>query len=128
MMNEQFGGAERAGLPSPCPAGFAGNAGCVVLAIAAGDCTVSPRERDMLVQIMRGYGASDAEVRQVREFDPKTAQVDTMLQQAPPSILRGLLYDGIRVARVDGFDDRERETAKKTAQKLGLDSAIVDGI
>lgn len=128
MMNEQFGGAERAGLPSPFPAGFAGNVGRVVLAVAAGDGNVSQRERDALIQIMRGYGASDAEVRQVRDFDPKKEPADAMLQHAPRTILRAVLYDAIRVARVDGFADREREMARSTARKLGLDAGIVAGI
>lgn len=103
-------------------------AGKVILKIVGGDGAVSQREQRAMLGSARTFGAPDHVLEQFVKFDHVPVSLDELVDDEVRSIGRTLLYDAIRIARVDGFDPRERSNARKAAITLGLDPSIVQVI
>lgn len=128
QLTERFGSPERFGVKLPLPPGLMTEAAKVVLTIVAADGRVSDRERSVFLGMMRSYGVSDEEIRAIGAFQPSAQMIEALVQQGAPPFLRSLVYDAIRVARVDGFHQKEREATERIVQKLGLERGLVGGI
>lgn len=124
-LSEMFGSPERYGIRLPVPAGIMAEAGKVVLGIAGADGRVSDKEREAFVNILRSYGAPEEDIRAIQTFTPTSQGLETLVSQGPPPFLRCLVYDAIRVAKVDGFHAKERETTERVVKKLGLEHGLV---
>lgn len=128
QLRVHFGEPTRFGVPLPLPPGLMSNAGKIVLAIAAGDGRITARERETFLSIVRSYGTPEPEVEALRTFQPDPEALGSLASSGAPAFLRCLVYDAIRVARVDGFDDKERAIAEQTVAKLGLEAGLVRAI
>lgn len=128
QLTESFGSPDRFGVRVPLPPGTMAQAGQIVLGIVGADGSVSMREREAFVEILRSYGTPEAEIEQLRGFNPVPGMIDHVASSERPSFLRALIYDAIRVARVDGFDDKERATCIRVATRLGLETGLVRAI
>lgn len=128
QLAEQFGDPARFGVPTPVPPGIMREAGKLVLAIAGADGALSSRERETFLAILQGYGVAADEIADLRSFTPTSDVIERVVGGQKPSFLRCLIYDAVRTARADGFAEKERMSAVRISQKLGLETGLVTAI
>lgn len=128
QLTEVFGPPDRFGVRLPLPPGMMAQAGQIVLGIVGADGEVSAREREAFLGILRSYGTPEKEIEHLRTFTPVPGMIDHVASSERPPFLRALVYDSIRVARVDGFAEKERATTIRVATRLGLETGLVRAI
>ncbi len=102
--------------------------GKAVLVIAAADGVLSKTERDYFLEMSRGFGAPEPVLEEYRKFDPKSAKLDELLDPEYRHLARHFVYDAIKVARADGYHEKEAEAVRKAAKILGIDDWTVSSI
>jgi uncharacterized membrane protein YebE (DUF533 family) len=124
-LTQEYGPTAAFGLTGPLPDA---QIGVAILAVAGADGQVSDTELTFLLGRAKQFGVSDEGLRQIASFDYRSVDLASVVAQVPPSVRKLLLYDAILVARADGFSEPERAAARRWAQALGLDEAIVGRI
>ena len=99
--------------------------------LLAADGTIHPAELNSYLETCKRYGASDAMLRDLQEFDTHDVTLDTCFADIDPMLIpaRALLYDVIRIAKADGDYARgERTAVTIAANLLGVDEDWVEKI
>lgn len=128
QIRERFGDPALFGLNAPPSADFLVQAGKLVLAIAGADGQVSPQERQATIESAKFWGATNKQAEEIGSFNPSKVKIESLVTDATRKLAAMLLYDGIRIARIDGFHEKERIATQKAAKALGLDAGIVPAI
>lgn len=127
-LEREWGDLTAFGFPVPPPPGTHALMGKATLALAAADGTVTPTEKRFLLGRARMFGASDDELAELVNFDPRAVRLEDLVRQIPVAARRQVLYDAILVARSDGFGEKERQSAFRMAEKLSLEREYVNAI
>lgn len=129
VLEETYGALENYGIePGPVPPELFGKMGRAVLTIAGADGELSPREMGFLLGFARAAGAPPQALEAFRTFAYRHAHIEDFLDAQTRPLAKVILYQAIRVARADGFAEKERAMAVRGAKKLGLDASIVPQI
>lgn len=129
VLEETYGDLENYGIaPGPVPSELFGKMGRAVLTIAGADGELSPREMGFVLGFARAAGAPPQALEAFRTFNYRSAKVEDFLDAQTRPLAKAILYQAIRVARADGFAERERSMAIRGAKALGLDPTIVQQI
>lgn len=129
VLEETYGDLENYGIaPGPVPGELFGKMGRAVLTIAGADGELSPREMGFVLGFARAAGAPPQAIEAFRTFNYRKANIEDFLDAQTKPLAKVILYQAIRVARADGFAQKERDTAIRGAKKLGLDPTIVQQI
>ena len=102
--------------------------GKAVLCVAGADGELSQVEWNYFLGLARSTGASDAMVQEFKDFDYQSADVKKFLDKETKPLARIILYDALRVARADGVQGLERDSAIKMAKAMGVDPAVIPAI
>jgi hypothetical protein len=98
-----------------------------VLCVAGADGQITDREWAYYFGMARNYAPHHV-VDRIKGFDFKTARFEEVFNADLRPMAKLLLFESIRVARADGFAERERAAAVKAAKMLGLDPQLVNSI
>lgn len=128
LISEYFGDPAAYGMRFPLPRTFFVEASKLVLAIVGADGKVSSAERAAWEASARFWGIREEELEESGELDLKDAPIDRLCTPQLRAAAGLLLYDAVRIARVDGFHDRERQLTAKAARALGLEASIVPAV
>jgi uncharacterized tellurite resistance protein B-like protein len=99
--------------------------------VLAADGKLHPAELNGYLETCRRYGASDAMLRELQEFDPRSMTVEQCFAGIDPDSIpaRALLYDVVRIAKADADYARgERAAVRHAADLLDLDDEWLDKI
>jgi uncharacterized tellurite resistance protein B-like protein len=118
--------------------GVSGMPGPLFMAVARGlkvvlaaDGRVHPAELNAYLETCRRYGASDAMLRDLQEFEPGTMTIEQCFAGIDPDSIpaRALLYDVVRIAKADAdYAGGERAAAQHAAELLGIDDEWLEKI
>lgn len=121
-------GRERSGSAGPIPKELGVKIGKAILVIAGADGDLSEPELGWFLGMAYAMGAPNEVIEEYAKFDYHSASLTEFLGASTKPFARLILHDAIRVARQDGFGDRERMAAVRAAGLLGLDTSIVTAI
>ena len=129
VLEQSYGAPEAYGVPpGPIPEEIFIKIGKAILTIAAADGELSPIERAFAVGLAKSLGATQQAVDVQRTFDPRGHKLEEYFDASTKPMAKVILYDAVRIARADGFKERERQLAMRGARMLGLDASIVPQI
>jgi hypothetical protein len=117
-------GQDMGGMPSD----LGWKCGCSILAIAAGDGDLSETEMSYFFGVAASMGVPPDGLEAFAKFDAVGARLEDFLDASLRPIARIVLLDAVRVARADGFAQKERALAKRGAKRLGIEESWVDAI
>jgi uncharacterized membrane protein YebE (DUF533 family) len=121
----EYGPKQRYGIERPLSDEFHIQIGRAILAVAGADGELSDEEMTFYLGRARELGMSADGLETMLSFDYRSVDLGTAAALVPATLRKVLLYEAILVARVDGFAERERETARRWAAALGLDQSMV---
>jgi tellurite resistance protein len=127
QLREVHGDLARYGAQPPTPETKA-QAAKAILAFAGADGRVSSAERTAWLACLRGFSVPPENVAQLEGFDPAGARIETLLTGEVRKLAPIVLYEGVRVARVDGFHAKEREAVQRAAKSVGIDPSVVPAV
>jgi tellurite resistance protein len=128
QMRERFGDPNAFGITFPASPALFADAGKLVAAIAGADGSLSRTEREALEASARVWGAPPEAAKMIGGFNLQVETVESLASKVPRGLAGTLLYDGIRIASVDGFHDKERQASIRAAKAIGFEATIVPGI
>jgi uncharacterized tellurite resistance protein B-like protein len=100
--------------------------GRAILVVAAADAPLSEEERTHFLGMAAAYGGlTEAELRALADFDPRTSPLEALLTPEYRDWSRAFLYEAIKTASVGGYTDAERRAVRRAAKLLGVDAAVV---
>lgn len=120
--------AKEMGMGGPVPKQLGAKIGKAILTIAGSDGHLSEREMGWFLGMARALGAPDDVIEDYQKFDYHSARLSDWFDEETRPFGRLILHDAIRVARSDGFGERERAAAVRAAGLLGLDTSLVQAI
>lgn len=128
-LKELHGGVTHDGrAPDQLPMETLLNFGYSVMIIAAADGTLSEAEREEFLGMMASFGVPPQGLDAFRAFDPEGKRLEDTLPKEHRSMIRHFIYDAIKVARVDGYHEKEREAVRKAAALTGVSESVVIAI
>lgn len=116
------------GIEGPFDAERGIKVGKAILVVAGADGDLSDKEWSFFLGLARHFGASEGIIDEYLKFDHRGARLEDLLDASTRPAARVILFDAVRTARVDGFHERERASARRAAQVLGLDAGVVSAI
>lgn len=116
---------ERYGLEGPVAPELLARLGRLVLAVAAADAFVTPREMAWLASTYRALGATEDVIVDLAGFDGRNARVAELLDKRMRPFARLALYDACCVAAADDLHAEEQDRARVAAAHLGLAPSLV---
>jgi tellurite resistance protein len=127
-LEREFGNPSNYGFPVPVSADSMMLMAKTILAVAGADGEVSPTELNH--HLGRGFmfGITPEQAQEIRDFDFRRSNVEELLRAVPSRARTVVLLEAIRIARTDGFADKERQAAVRAAQKLGIDAEFVAAV
>ena len=118
--------------------GVSGMPGPLFMAVARGlkvvlaaDGRIHPAELNAYLETCRRYGASDAMLRELQEFEPGNMTIEHCFAGIDPDSIpaRALLYDVVRIAKADADYARgEHAAVRHAAELLGIDDEWLEKI
>jgi uncharacterized tellurite resistance protein B-like protein len=99
--------------------------------VLASDGAIHPAEMNEYLEVCRRYGATEAMLEELENFEPAGCTVEECFADIDPDSIpvRALLYDAIRIAKADGsFDKKEKETVRRAAEVLEIDDDTLANI
>lgn len=109
----------------PMPRDFIVKIGKAVLVIAAGDGQLSEPEMRWFLGLAKSAGTPDDVLEEFLDFDAVHGKLGDYVDDKLGPYARGIVFDGIRTARADGYHDKERAMAQRAAKDFGLDPSFV---
>jgi hypothetical protein len=113
--------------PEDVPDEAALQIGKAILCVAGADQEITSKEWATYFGLARTYASTEA-VNMIRGFDYKRQKLEQVITPELKPMAKLLVYESIRIARADGFADRERQAAVKVCKLLGVDPGIVPAI
>lgn len=107
------------------------NYGKILLVIAGADGTVSPAERNWLIEHQRKFGAPEDVIAEYENFDHQSASFEELLSDVKVDVetwnpAPHLIYHAIQMCGADGaYGEAERSKAIRAAQALGVPGETV---
>ncbi|HTQ41142.1 MAG TPA: hypothetical protein VMI75_00200 [Polyangiaceae bacterium] len=88
---------------------------------------MSEKEKERWVGIGRLMGATDEDVAYVMGADLEKVDLPALLKNFGnnKAAMRGMLYDAIVISSADGYSEKERALAAKTAALLGVETSVL---
>jgi tellurite resistance protein len=121
-----FGPMERYGAPpGPVPPEWKIQVGKAILTIASADGELSDREWSMWKLLARIAGQPQSVIDELSHIDFTRERIETYVTPELRPAARGILHEAVKVARVDGYAEEERQAARRAATILGLDEQFV---
>ena len=99
-----------------------------VLVIVGGDGEISGPEWQHMTNLARLAHISDEAIQKWHSFDFKSARLGDLVAGQPAGAPLRMLYTAIQVATADGYHEREKATAAKAAQLMGVPASVLAAI
>jgi hypothetical protein len=100
----------------------------VLLIIAGSDGDVSDLEWEVIFDFIDTVGGNLSIIDELQEFDFINSKLEDHIYRVDPDLYKILLYSSIRVARVDGLSNEEKEKARILARMTGIGESIAISI
>jgi uncharacterized tellurite resistance protein B-like protein len=105
--------------------------GKAILIIVGADGTITEREQKRWNAIAASMGVPDDVSAEWRKFDWRGGRLEDCVAgisadpENPGEIVLAFLYDAIRVAHADGYDEKEKAAVGRAARTLGISPSAV---
>ena len=99
--------------------------------VLAADGKIHPAELNAYLETCRRYGASDDMLHELQGFEPSDTTLERCFAGIDPDAIpaRALLYEVIRIAKMDAdYDRSERAEVRHAAALLGIEDEWLDKI
>ena len=96
-----------------------------VMIIAAADGELSTAERDELVGMLLALGVAPTLVDRLRDFNPVGKNIEDFIPPAFSPFARSFIYDAVKVARIDGYAEQERQAVRRVGKILGVTEEVI---
>jgi hypothetical protein len=100
----------------------------VLLIIAGSDGEVSDDEWHVVFEFIDSIGGNMGIVDELDEFDYVNSRLEDHIYRVDPDLFKILLYSSIKVARVDGLSNEERDKAIILSKMTGIGEPIASSI
>lgn len=100
----------------------------VLLIIAGSDGEVSDDEWHVVFEFIDSVGGNMGIVDELDEFDYVNSRLEDHIYRVDPDLFKILLYSSIKVARVDGLSNEERDKAIILSKMTGIGEPIASSI